>query len=149
MVAASLGSSTTQMTVASRPGSRHTRQSSPSATFPHSRQKLTRSLALTMASASRLASSGAVFTRWKASRCADFGPMPGRRDSSSMRSWIGPSYTRQRPATGPLLVGDLGVQLGLEPLECRILVGGRFIVVLDEGDRADHGLSHDAGDLRR
>src|SRR5918996_1462719 len=47
-----------------------------------------------MASASRLASWEAVLTMWNASRWADFGPMPGRRFSSSTRSWIGPSYTR-------------------------------------------------------
>ena len=38
-----------------------------------------------MASASWLTSSGAAFRRWKAIRCADLGPTPGRRRSSSMR----------------------------------------------------------------
>ena len=49
--------------------------------------------ARTIASDRRLASSGGAFTRWNASRCADFGPIPGSRESSSIRSWIGPSYT--------------------------------------------------------
>ena len=93
IVETSLGSSTTQSIVRSRPSSRQMRQSSPSATLPHSLQKKMRSFAWTIDSASRLASSGGAFTRWNASRCADFGPMPGRRESSSIRSWIGPSYT--------------------------------------------------------
>jgi hypothetical protein len=89
----SLGSSTTQIVSASREGSAQSLQSSLSATPKHSRQKRIRSLACTIAPASRLASCSADFTMWKASRCADFGPMPGRRFSSSTRSWIGPSYT--------------------------------------------------------
>ena len=47
----------------------------------------TRSLAATIASARRRVSSGSDFNRWKAMRCADFGPIPGRRPRASMRSW--------------------------------------------------------------
>ena len=94
IIAASFGSSTTQSTVRSRDSSRQTRQRSPSATLPHSRQNEMRSFAWTIAAASRLASSAGVFTNQNASRCADFGPMPGNRASSSISSWIGPSYTR-------------------------------------------------------
>jgi hypothetical protein len=58
----SFGSSTTQMTVGSRPGSRQTRHRSPSATLKHSRQNRTFSLAATIASARRRASSADAFT---------------------------------------------------------------------------------------
>ena len=43
-----------------------------------------------MASASRRASSGATLRRWKVIRCADLGPTPGRRPSSSIRDCSGP-----------------------------------------------------------
>src|SRR5436190_965070 len=82
-----------QRIVRSRLSSRQMRQNSPSATLPHSRQNEMRSLARVMADASRLASSGGALTNQKASRWADFGPMPGRRASSSISSWIGPSNT--------------------------------------------------------
>ena len=36
---------------------------------------------------------GSSLSRWKAMRWADLGPTPGRRPSSSMRSWTGPAYT--------------------------------------------------------
>jgi hypothetical protein len=51
-----------------------------------------RSLACTIAAASRFASAGSAFTSQNASRCADFGPTPGSLASSSISSWIGPSY---------------------------------------------------------
>ena len=68
------------------------RHRSPSATLKHSRQNAMRSFACTIACARRFASSGGAFTSQNARRCADFGPMPGSRDSSSISSWIGPSY---------------------------------------------------------
>src|SRR5204862_6440092 len=52
----------------------------------------TRSLASVIERASRAASSLDSLSRWKAMRCADLGPTPGRRPSSSMRSWTGPAY---------------------------------------------------------
>src|SRR5262245_43551474 len=93
IVATSFGSSTTQRVVRSRPSSRQIRHRSPSATLPHSLQKKMRSFACRIDSARRFASSGGALTRWNANRWADLGPMPGSRDSSSIRSWIGPSYT--------------------------------------------------------
>ena len=73
----------------------------PSATLPHSRQNEMRSLACTMTAARRLASSGGALTSQNARRCADFGPTPGSRASSSMSSWMGPSYaTAQSSSTG-------------------------------------------------
>ena len=92
-VAMSLGSSTTQSTVRSRPPSRQIRQSSPSATLPHSRQKKIRSFALTSL-ARRFASSGS-FHEWKASRCAAWARCPETESRRSGRD--GPSYPRRRP----------------------------------------------------
>src|SRR5919107_411281 len=68
-------------------------------------QNATRSLASAIAVLRRRASSRDSFSRWKAMRWADFGPMPGSRPSSSMRSWTGPAYTAvrstaQQPAQG-------------------------------------------------
>ena len=41
----------------------------------------------------RRTSAGSLFSRWNAIRWALFGPTPGNRPSSSMRSWTTPSYT--------------------------------------------------------
>src|SRR5262249_19160881 len=48
--------------------------------------------------ARRRASSGATRNRWNAMRCADFGPTPGSRPSSSIRFWTAPSYTATQSA---------------------------------------------------
>jgi hypothetical protein len=63
IAATSLGSSTTQIVVMSRPGSRQIRQRSPSATLPHSSQNRMSSLARTIDCESRRASSAGAFTR--------------------------------------------------------------------------------------
>src|SRR5437762_10950765 len=48
---------------------------------------------------------------WNAMRCALFGPIPGNRPSSSIRSWMAPSYTpylhpgQAEPATQPAEAG--------------------------------------------
>src|SRR3954453_6527040 len=55
----------------------------------HTEQYVTRSLTSRSASMRRSVSSRGVFNRWNASRCAPFGPMPGRRTSSSMRRFSG------------------------------------------------------------
>jgi hypothetical protein len=55
----------------------------------HRSQNVTRSLASLMARASRLASSAGNFNRWKAMRCADLGPIPGSRPSSSISACTG------------------------------------------------------------
>ena len=64
--------------------------SPPSATLKHRVHKVMRSFTAMMASASRSASSGATFNRWKVIRWADLGPTPGSRPSSSMSDWRGP-----------------------------------------------------------
>jgi hypothetical protein len=92
----SRGSSTTHSTVVSRRGSvqmAHSSAPSPALTamFQHRRQNATLSLTSEIARASRTASSFDSFSRWKAMRWADFGPMPGSRPSSSIRSWTGPA----------------------------------------------------------
>src|SRR4029453_6518034 len=55
-------------------------------------QNLTVSLSFLDIAASRMPSSGSAARMWKASRWALFGPIPGSRPSSSIKSWIGPSY---------------------------------------------------------
>jgi hypothetical protein len=103
-------SSTTQITDRSRRGSRQIRHSSCSVTLPQTTQKRTFSLTSVSAEVSRRTSTGSAASRWKAMRCADFGPTPGSRPSSSMRSWTAPSYTYipgrpsppNPPASGPI-----------------------------------------------
>src|SRR6266511_6467055 len=63
--------------------------------------------------------------------------MPGSRESSSIRSWMGPSNTIGTPRVprSPRLRGlprvlDLSSQLGLEARE-RVLRGGRRFILLD------------------
>ena len=58
-----------------------------------------RSFAWTIAGARRFASSVGALTSQNASRCADFGPTPGSRASSSISSWIGPSYAMRYPVS--------------------------------------------------
>ena len=139
-MAASFGSSTTHRIVRSRLSSRQIRQRSPSATLPHSRQNEIRSFASTIAAARRLASSGGAFTSQNASRCADFGPMPGRRASSSISSWIGPSNIRRSPA----LVDRCGAEHLLHPAQRLAVV--RRILLVDDGDR--RGLRRRSRDSR-
>src|SRR3954452_24278880 len=45
------------------------------------------------AATSRVTSADSAASRWKAIRWALFGPTPGSRQSSSIRSWTAPSYT--------------------------------------------------------
>src|SRR5919112_4015314 len=77
----------------SRRGSRQIRHWVSSATLKQVSQNLTVSLTSLSVLARRSTSSASAARMWKASRCALFGPMPGSRPSSSMRSWTGPSYT--------------------------------------------------------
>src|SRR3954453_8159386 len=110
-------------TARSRLSSRQIRHRSPSATLPHSRQNTIRRLACTMESASRSASSAGALISQNASRCADFGPMPGSLDNSSISAWIGPSYT------SGLLVGHrLGPEHLLHPAERLGVVAGRVVL---------------------
>src|SRR3954469_22301292 len=89
----SFGSSTTQMTSVVRRGSRQMRHCSPSATLKQVTQKRTSACTRWSAATSRPTSADSAASRWKAMRCALLGPTPGRRPSSSMRSWTAPSYT--------------------------------------------------------
>src|SRR4051794_38069140 len=88
----SRGSSTTHTTVASRRSSVQIEHSGPSEMLKHRPQNVIRSFTSVMDRASRTASSFGSFSRWNAIRCADFGPTPGSRPSSSIRSWTGPAY---------------------------------------------------------
>ena len=98
----SFASSTTQIRPASRPLSAHTRQISSRETLLQIRQKATPSRTAARAARNLSMSSGSVFRRWNAMRCALLGPTPGRRENSSIRSWSGPSnMVPPRRKTGP------------------------------------------------
>jgi hypothetical protein len=66
--------------------SRQIVQVSCSLTLPQMEQKRTLSRTSIRICASRVVSKLWVCKMWNAMRCADFGPMPGRRPSSSMSS---------------------------------------------------------------
>src|SRR3954447_14273426 len=59
-------------------------------------------------------------------RCADLGPTPGRRPSSSMRSWTGPAY---------MAMAASAAEKAAEPAEAP--EGGLVDVV-----GSDHGVAH-------
>src|SRR5512133_2483116 len=80
------------MTVSSRRGSRQMRHWVSSDTLKQISQNLTVSLTFLSVAASRITSSGSAARMWKASLWALFGPIPGSRPSSSIKSWTGPSY---------------------------------------------------------
>src|SRR5215211_7124264 len=100
MATTSLGSSTTQMTSSTRRGSRQMRHCSPSATLKQVEQKRTSACTRWSAATSRPTSALSAASRWKAMRWALFGPTPGSRPSSSMRSWTAPSYTWGSSSSG-------------------------------------------------
>ena len=77
-------SSTTHTTRLSRRSSVQNWQSSESVTLKQRAQKRTFSLASRIAAASLPTSSAGIFSRWKAIRCAERGPIPGSRPSSSI-----------------------------------------------------------------
>src|SRR5215212_4847322 len=81
------------MTSVLRRVSRQMRHCSPSATLKQVTQKRTSSCTRVSALTSRPTSADSAASRWKAMRCALFGPTPGSRPSSSIRSWTAPSYT--------------------------------------------------------
>src|SRR3954468_8269422 len=135
------------ITARSRLSSPQIRHRSPSATLPHSRQNTIRRLACTMESASRSASSAGALINQNASRWADFGPMPGSLDNSSISAWIGPSYM-----SGLVLRHRLRAEHLLDPAQ-RLRVVGRRVVLLDGLDVrpivAGPGLADDARDVGR
>src|SRR5690625_5244002 len=100
MATTSFDSSTTQTTAGSRRASRQIRHCSSSATLPQTEQNRTFSLTSTSALARRLTSASSADSRWKAMRCALFGPTPGNRPSSSIRDCTAPSYIAY-PFIGP------------------------------------------------
>ena len=71
-------------------------------TLKHRAQKRTLALASVIALARRATSSAGTLRRWKAIRCADFGPMPGSRPSSSISAWTGGEYALATSAFPPL-----------------------------------------------
>src|SRR5215831_19110887 len=62
---------------------------STSVTLPHTEQKCTAACMLVMASANSRTVSGGWRRRWKVSRCAVLGPMPGRLANASTARAIG------------------------------------------------------------
>src|SRR6056297_613177 len=118
----SAGISTMQSWLASREASRHTGQTGSSANIRQRSHLPMPATASASAVDSRPAPSGSRSSRWKAMRCADFCPTPGRQRSVSM-SWtssgeytMGGSTERQfhpgrqahaRGQTGHLLPGRL------------------------------------------
>src|SRR3954470_10891307 len=89
------GSSTTQMSSASRRSSWQIRQRGSSARLKQTSQSPMRSLTSRIASASALASSASTRSRWKARRWAVRCPMPGSLPSSVIRRWTGGAYKRR------------------------------------------------------
>src|SRR5204863_9422371 len=83
------GSSTTQIVERSRVSDRQMLHGSTSVTLPHTEQKCTAACMLRMASASSLTVSGGCLSRWKVSRCAVLGPMPGKEAKASTARAIG------------------------------------------------------------
>src|SRR3954464_2899776 len=80
------------MTVRSRRGSSQMRQMSASETLPQIGQDLTSFFTRMRTAARRSTSVSSAASRWNAMRWGFFGPPPGNRPSSSMRSWTAPSY---------------------------------------------------------
>src|SRR5689334_18273442 len=106
MATTSLGSSTTHRTSSTRRGSRQILHCSASATLQQVTQKRTSCWTRTSAATSRLTSADSAASRWKAIRWALLGPTPGRRPSSSIRSWTAPSYTVVLFAVGRSEAGE-------------------------------------------
>src|SRR4051812_11237385 len=90
------GSSTTQMSSASRRASWQMRQRSSSARLKHTWHRPMRSLTSRMASASAVASSTSARRMWNARRWAVRWPIPGSLPSSVIRRWTGGAYKRAR-----------------------------------------------------
>src|SRR3954454_10330529 len=127
MATTSLGSSTTQSTSLVRRVSRQTRHWSDSATLKQVVQNRTSSLTLRRAVARRFTSAGSADRTWKAIRWALFGPTPGSRPSSSIRSWMAPSYTGSEPWQGQATGGRAHLRFG----ELALSLGG----VVDRGEQ--------------
>src|SRR3954471_4341480 len=129
------GSSTTQISPASRRSSWQIRQRSSSARLKQTWQSPIRSFTSRMASASALASSASARRMWNARRCAVRCPIPGSLPSSVMRRWTGGAY---KPGSEPQ-AERAQVHAAREPAELRLLelLGGAHALV-DRGE--DHVL---------
>src|SRR5438105_8039771 len=106
------------MTCASRRSSVQIEHSGPSETLKHRSQNDTFSFTSAMARARRSASSRESFSKWNAMRWAPFGPTPGIRPSSSIRSCTGPAYTsgqtqHSTEAAERLLLGSIHLVHGI------------------------------------
>src|SRR3954452_6955641 len=88
------GSSTTQMSSASRRSSWQIRQRGSSARLKHTSHSPMRSFTSRIASASALASSASARRMWNARRWAVRCPIPGSLPSSVIRRWTGGAYKR-------------------------------------------------------
>src|SRR5205807_2189551 len=137
----SRGSSTTHTTVASRRSSAQMEHCGPSEMLKQRAQKVMRSFTSVMERASRTASSFGSFRRWNAMRWADFGPTPGSRPSSSIRSWTGPAYK-------PLLRGSGagGASTAEQPAEAAThaeATHGLLVDVVDLGQGVVQGGQHE------
>src|SRR5689334_25449358 len=115
------------MTVSSRRGSAQIRHSSSDVTLPHTEQKRTLSFTSVSVCASRRTSAGSAASRWNAIRWALFGPIPGSRPSSSMRSWMAHSYMGCLHAGQPEGAAE-GVQAAGERAN---LLGRKLLGVVD------------------
>ena len=98
-------SSTTHSTVASRRSSAQIPHSGALGHVPASLAERTLALASVIARASRRRPRRGSFSRWKAIRCADFGPIPGSRPSSSINACTSGAYV---DCHGQALLHDLG-----------------------------------------
>src|SRR3954453_12401718 len=126
------------MVVSSRCGSRQIRHWLSSETLKQISQNLTVSLTFLSMAARRMTSSGSAARMWKASRWALFGPIPGSRPSSSIRSWIGPSYMAAVRNGSEGKAGDAAAQTaGTAGDRAELLflqLGGVRVGVADRGD---------------
>ena len=126
----SLGSSTTQMTVVSRLGSRQIRHSSPSETLKHSRQNRT----LLLGPHDGLGQAPGVLGRGLDHvEGQPLGRLRTDRREGGPARRSGPGWGPRTP-TAPRLVLDLGAELGLQPGD-RVLPRGRRLLVHDAAAR--------------
>ena len=110
----SYASSTTQSSDVSRRGLEHTSQSSCSEKFPQTSHARTLSARSTSDRARRRVSSFDPFMRWWTRRRAVLEPIPGRRDSSSVRRSIADMARDQKSFGRP------GMFIGRPPVAFRI-----------------------------
>src|SRR5947209_6291581 len=127
------------MTVRSRRGSSQMRQMSACETLPQMVQNLTSFFTRMRTAASRSTSVSSAASRWKAMRWALFGPTPGSRPSSSIRSWTAPSYIEGlQPRQAE--TAEAVTEPAHAARDRAHLLGGQF---LDRPLRIAHGCDHE------